>query len=61
MCAAGFELAAQRRPGEGVDRRQIRERLRGVDDHVPFLLDATTLLAGDSFTFPTDLGDELGQ
>lgn len=32
-------------------------RLRGVDDDVPFLLDAETLRAGDHFTFETRLGD----
>lgn len=34
----------------------INARLRGVDDDVPFLLDAETLEKGDSFTFTTDLG-----
>lgn len=36
---------------------RLHARLRGVDDDVPFLLDARTLLAGGSFTFSTDLGD----
>lgn len=31
-------------------------RLRGVDDDVPFLLDAKTLHAGGNFTFTTRLG-----
>lgn len=35
----------------------VHARLRGVDDDVPFLLDARTLLAGANFTFTTDLGD----
>jgi predicted nucleotidyltransferase len=35
----------------------IRARLRGAKEDVPFLLDAKTLLAGDSFAFETDLGD----
>jgi len=37
-------------------------RLRGVDDDVPFLLDAVTLAEGQNFTFTTDLGalDVLG-
>ena len=35
----------------------VHARLRGVDDDVPFLLDARTLLAGANFTFSTDLGD----
>lgn len=37
--------------------RDLHARLRGVDDDVPFLLDARTLLAGGNFTFVTDLGD----
>lgn len=32
-------------------------RLRGVDEEVPFLLDAKTLAAGDHFTFRTVAGD----
>ncbi|GAC1604609.1 MAG: hypothetical protein NVS3B21_33940 [Acidimicrobiales bacterium] len=41
---------------------ELRARLRGVDDDVPFLLDATTLAKGQNFTFTTDLGplDVLG-
>jgi hypothetical protein len=31
-------------------------RLRGVDDDVPFVLDAATLAGGDSFTFTTRFG-----
>lgn len=34
----------------------IHARLRGVEDDVPFLLDAETLQAGDFFTFVTDVG-----
>ena len=37
--------------------RSLRARLRGVDDEVPFLLDARTLAAGGNFTFVTDAGD----
>lgn len=37
--------------------RDLRARLRGVDDDVPFMLDARSLAAGDSFTFSTDAGD----
>lgn len=37
--------------------RRLDARLRGVDEDVPFLLDARTLAAGDSFTFTTELGD----
>ncbi len=35
----------------------VHARLRGVDEDMPFLLDARTLAAGDHFTFSTDLGD----
>ena len=35
---------------------EIRARLRGVDDDVPFPLDAITLAKGQNFTFATDLG-----
>jgi hypothetical protein len=37
--------------------QQLHARLRGAPPDVPFLLDATTLLARDSFTFTTDLGN----
>ena len=37
--------------------RDLRARLRGVDEDVPFILDARSLAAGDSFTFTTDAGD----
>jgi hypothetical protein len=37
--------------------RSVHARLRGVDDEVPFLLDARTLAAGDHVTFVTDVGD----
>jgi hypothetical protein len=36
--------------------RELHARLRGVDDDVPFLLDAVTLAKGQNFTFTTDLG-----
>jgi hypothetical protein len=41
---------------------ELHARLRGVDDEVPFLLDAVTLAKGQNFTFTTDLGplDVLG-
>lgn len=50
------------RHGENVQRlaaalREMRARLRGVDDQVPFTIDAPTLLAGDHFTFVTRFGD----
>lgn len=35
----------------------LHARLRGVDDDIPFLPDARTLLAGANFNFTTDLGD----
>jgi len=35
----------------------IHARLRGVDDEVPFQLDAAALANGDSFTFVTDAGN----
>jgi len=34
----------------------VHARLRGVDEEVPFVLDARTLRNGDSFTFVTDYG-----
>jgi hypothetical protein len=36
---------------------EMQARLRGVEEDVPFILDARTLRAGDSFTFETDAGD----
>jgi hypothetical protein len=36
---------------------ELHARLRGVDEDVPFRLDAKTLANGDSFTFVTDAGD----
>jgi hypothetical protein len=36
---------------------ELQARLRGVEDEVPFRLDAETLAAGDSFTFVTDAGN----
>jgi predicted nucleotidyltransferase len=35
---------------------QMNARLRGVDQEVPFLLDAETLKRGSNFTFDTDAG-----
>lgn len=37
--------------------RALHARLRGVDEALPFQLDARALAAGDSFTFVTDAGD----
>jgi hypothetical protein len=36
--------------------RELGARLRGVDEDVPFQLDARTLRAGDHFTFTTSAG-----
>jgi hypothetical protein len=36
--------------------RKVGARLRGVDEDVPFLLDAKTLANGQNFTFETTLG-----
>jgi hypothetical protein len=35
----------------------LEVRLRGVDEDVPFILDARTLAAGDHFTFTSRAGD----
>ncbi|MFY9614344.1 MAG: hypothetical protein WAT58_03000 [Candidatus Dormiibacterota bacterium] len=35
---------------------ELQARLRGVDEDLPFLLDAKTLELGDHFTFETDAG-----
>lgn len=37
--------------------QEIHATLRGVNEEVPFRLDARTLAAGDSFTFKSDVGD----
>jgi len=36
--------------------RELRARLRGAPDDLPFMLDAATLKAGDHFTFETSAG-----
>jgi hypothetical protein len=36
--------------------RELGAKLRGVDEEVPFLLDAQTLAAGDHFTFTSSAG-----
>lgn len=56
-----LDVCHDRRP-ENVERlaaalRDLKARLRGVDDTVRFTLDTATLLAGDSFTFVTRFGD----
>jgi len=40
-----------------LDQLGARLRVAGVDEDLPFVLDARTLAAGDSFTFSTDKGD----
>ena len=35
----------------------LKPRLRGVEDHLPFVFDWTTLQHGTNFTFTTTLGD----
>jgi hypothetical protein len=50
------------RDGQNLERlssalTDMHARPRGVPPDVPFILDATTLEAGDSFTFETDFGD----
>lgn len=40
----------------GTALRELGAHLRGVDEEVPFQLDAATLAAGDHFTFWTDAG-----
>lgn len=37
--------------------RELRARLRGIVEEVPFLLDERTLATGDHFTFVTDAGN----
>jgi hypothetical protein len=37
--------------------RELHARLRGVSEALPFILEARTLRAGESFTFETDAGD----
>jgi predicted nucleotidyltransferase len=37
--------------------RSLHARLRGVDEDLPFQLDARAPVAGDSFAFVTDAGD----
>lgn len=61
-----LDICYDRRP-ENLERLaaalvELGARLRGVDDDVPFLLDAKTLAAGSNFTFTTTAGpfDVLG-
>src|SRR5262245_20047100 len=55
------DICHERSP-ENLDRlaetlADLDARLRGVDEDVPFILDAKTLRAGDHFTFVTSAGD----
>jgi hypothetical protein len=55
------DLCYERSP-ENLERlaaalRRLGAELRGVDDDVPFRLDAATLAAGDHFTFTTKAGN----
>lgn len=55
-----LDICYQRDP-ENLERlaaalRELGAKLRGVDEEVPFLLDARTLRAGDCFTFVTAYG-----
>jgi len=50
------------RDGENLERlaaalQDLKARLRGVPEHVRFLLDARTLKSGDHFTFVTSAGN----
>lgn len=46
-----------KRLAEALQSLGARLRVPGVDEDLPFQLDAKTLAAGDSFTFETRLGD----
>jgi hypothetical protein len=54
------DICYERSPGnlERLARalKAMDARLQGTDEDVPFILDARTLKAGDSFTFVTDFG-----
>ena len=55
------DICYERKP-ENLERlvsalEELEAMLRGVDEEVPFLLDAKTLAAGDHFTFGTQAGD----
>ena len=57
----GLDICYERSP-ENLGRLadsllELGARLRGVNDDVPFLLDAETLAHDDHFTFSTDAGD----
>lgn len=51
-----YERSPENLKGLAAALRELRATLRGVDDDVPFLLDAKTLAAGDHFTFTTVAG-----
>jgi hypothetical protein len=53
---------AYERTADNLDRlaaalQEINARLRGVEEHLPFVPDARTLKSGSNFAFSTDLGD----
>lgn len=63
-----LDVCYERSPGNlerlarALVRMNAKLRVAKVEDELPFILDARTLAAGDSFTFVTDLGslDVLG-
>ncbi len=58
-----LDICYQREPGNlerlaaALQAMGAKLRVAGVDEKLPFVLDARNLAAGDSFTFTTDLGD----
>jgi hypothetical protein len=54
ICYAGDDLNL-RRLAEALT--ELRARLRGAPEELPFVLDAKTLKMGDHFTFATEAGD----
>jgi hypothetical protein len=56
-----IDVCYERSPGNlerlAAALQDLGAKLRGVDEEVPFLLDAATLAAGDHFTFRTRAGD----
>lgn len=52
-----YERSAENLERLAAALNELHARLRGAPPDVPFILDARTLKAGDSFTFVTDAGD----
>lgn len=54
-----YERTAQNMTRLATALRELHAHLRvaGVDEDLPFILDAQSLAAGDSFTFSSDAGD----